>query len=362
MKVLFVNRSLNGGGSERAMTVIANYFANQGIETWMMLLCDEPHTYKVDQRINIVECFCPILGNKIRWHIDRIITIRKSIKEIKPDVIITFMWDINMNVILASIGLKCKVIASERCDPKNEPRKLIHFAMHFVLPMADYTIFQTEQVRGYYPKKIRKNSCVIPNAISDNIQEADRSNIVKKIVAVGRLTEQKNFSMLLNAFSNFSKEVTGYTLVIYGDGPLRKKLELEAKNLGISEYVIMPGYVNDVILKIRDAVMYINSSDYEGISNAMLEALAMGIPSICTDCPVGGAREIIKNGINGILVPIQEAECLSDAMIKIAENSDFADKLSKNALEVRHDYGIETIGKRWMEVYKYICHLNVDSD
>lgn len=352
MKVLFINRCLNGGGSERAMTLIANHFASKSIDTWMMLLSDEPHTYKVDHRINIVECFCPIAGNKLKWHVDRIVTIRKSIKKIKPDVIITFMWDINMNVILASIGLKCKIIASERCDPKNEPRKLIHFAMHFILPMADYTVFQTEQVRGYYPKSVWNKSCIIPNAISDSIPVPDRSNVEKKIVAAGRMTEQKNFSMLLQAFSQFCNEVKGYTLVIYGDGTLRNQLEHEAKKLGISEHVSMPGYVNDVNLKMRDAAMYINSSDYEGISNAMLEALAMGIPSICTDCPVGGAREVITDSVNGILVPVGEVEYLSEAMLKIANDNVLAENLSKNAIEVRYDYAIEIIGERWLKVCK----------
>lgn len=353
-KVLFVNHCLTGGGSEKAMTLIANYFASHNIDVTMLLLNEYERTYEVDNRIEIIECYCPIGKSKLIWHLKRIKTIRDALKESKATVVITFMWDINMNVILASWGLNKKIIASERCDPLHEHRKLIKFAINFILPLADFSVFQTEQVRSYYPKRIRKNSCVIPNALADNLPLPDRSNVENTIVAIGRMTEQKNFEMLLIVFSLFVQNFEKYKLIIYGDGPLRSRLQEQANSLGIAGKVFFPGYISDVNNKMKNAAMYVNSSNYEGISNAMLEAMAMGIPSICTDCPVGGAAMIIHNEINGLLVPVNDATAMLNAMYKVALSDELSSKMSKAGTEIRTTLNINVIGNKWLQLYKKI--------
>lgn len=353
-KVLFVNHCLTGGGSEKAMTLIANYFAECGMKVTMLLLTEAEKTYKIDARIKLIECYCPIEGNKLLWHIKRIRTIRDAIKKSGTKTIITFMWDINMNVILANVGLGKKIIASERCDPKHETRKLMKFAMNFILPYADYMVFQTEEVRKYYPKKVYAKSCVIPNALSDDIILPNRKQIEKKIVAVGRLTEQKNFSMLINAFYKFSLIHKEYKLIIYGEGPLRKQLEEKVKRLSLSDKVMMPGYISNVDEKMSNAAMYVNCSDYEGISNAMLEALALGIPTICTDCPIGGAKAMISNGINGILIPVGNEDELTNSMKKIVEDEEFATRLTNNAIEIKSTLSIDKIGNKWIQLLEKV--------
>lgn len=352
MKVLFVNNCLTGGGSEKAMTIIANYFVSQGIETVMIVLNERPRTYYVDERIKIIECYCPIEGNKLLWHFKRILTIRKELKKEGSKIIITFLWDINMNVILASFGLRKYIIASERCDPHNETRKLMKFAMWFVLPFADHTVFQTEIVRSYYPRHIQRKSSVIPNAVSDTVPYPDRSIIDKEIVAVGRLTAQKNFKMLIDAFEIFYKHHPEYILTIYGEGVLRNELEYYVKEKGLEESIRLPGYIYDLDNQIRYAAIFVNSSDYEGISNAMLEAMAMGIPCICTDCPVGGAAMVIQNNVNGILIPVGDTEALSAAMESLIENKNMAVDISNRASEIRKEYSSIEIGKRWLSLLK----------
>lgn len=351
-QVLFINHCLTGGGSEKAMTLLANYFVRQGIDTSMVLLNEHERTYTVDERINVIECYCPIQDNKLIWHFKRIKTIRDVLKSSNAKTVITFMWDINMNVILANWGLKKKIIASERCDPHHENRKLIKIAMNFVLPFADFSVFQTEQVRAYYPKRVQKKSCVIPNALADDLPPPDRSCVEHIVVAAGRMTEQKNFEMLINAFSRFTKKFAEYKLFIYGEGPLKIGLEQQAKSLGIADRVFFPGYVSDLKNKIRNAAMYVNSSDYEGISNAMLEAMAMGIPSICTDCPVGGAAMVIDDGINGLLVPPDDADAMLNAMCKIASSEEFANKISIAGAEIKEKLNIDIIGKEWLKIYE----------
>ncbi len=357
-EVLFINHCLTGGGSEKAMTLIANYFVKQGINTSMVLLNKQKRTYMVDERIHIIECYCPIQGNKWIWHLKRIKTIRDVLKKSKAKIVITFMWDINMNVILANWGLKKKIIASERCDPRHETRKLIKFAMNFILPFADFSVFQTEQVRNYYPKRVQKKSCVIPNALADDLPPPNRSTIEKTIVAIGRMTEQKNFEMLINVFSDFLRKFSEYYLIIYGDGPLRTKLQKQAQDLGIENKVFFPGYVSNINYRIKNASMYINSSNYEGISNAMLEAMAMGVPSVCTDCPVGGASMTISNEINGLLVPVNNANALLDAMCKIASSSKLSKKLSMASIQIRKTLNINAIGNDWLQIYKTMEEKN----
>ena len=351
-KVLFVNHCLTGGGSEKAMALIANYFATRGYEVEMLLLNEQPRTYSIDRRIKVTECYCPIERNKLIWHFNRIKTIRKAIKNCAAPTVITFMWDINMNVILACAGLGKKIIASERCDPHSEPRKLMWFAMNFVLPFADMTVFQTHMVQTYYPQRVQRRSVVIPNAISDNIPEPDRdpSKIRKEIIGVGRFTEQKNFEMLIKVFAEVYRKYSDYKLIIYGDGPLRTKYEEQIIRLGLSGVVSLPGYLQNVNERMRYAAIYVNSSNYEGISNAMLEAMAMGIPCVCTDCPVGGARMVIQNGVNGMLVPLGDDFEMIESIFNLLSHRDLYEKIQEESSKIRELLSIKKIGNEWVDL------------
>lgn len=358
MRVLFINNCLSGGGSERAMALLANYFVTKGIDASMMLLNDYPKVYQIDNRIKLIECYCPKSKNKIVQHVNRIRTIHKELKKIDAEIIITFMWNINMDVILANINCNKLIIASERCDPHHETKKLMGFALHFILPFADYTVFQTPLVKTYYPKRVQKKSIVIPNAISNNIPYVDWESKNKIIIAVGRLAEQKNYFMLLDAFELFHRKYSDYKLVIYGEGPLRNLIKQQIKAKGLTDSIEMPGYVKDVNDKMKQASIYVNCSNFEGISNAMLEALAMGLPCICTDCPVGGAAMIIKNKENGILIPVGDAFALAESLESIVEDSNFALKLSNEAKKIRNRYSMEVIGKKWINLCNEVWNLS----
>lgn len=354
-KVLFVNHCLSSGGSEKAMTLVANYFAEHGIDVTMILLNDEPKVYKVNDKINIEECYCPVEGNKIAWQYRRLHTIRDAVKRNNPDVIVTFMSENNARVIAATLGMGKYIVQSERCNPY-VVSKMVKLAMKTIMKKADYTVFQTQQAREFYPKKIQRKSTIIANALPENLPEINRNVINKKIIAVGRFSQQKNFELLINAFSIFSKNVPEYRLVIYGDGPLRESLEKQVSLLGINESVKLPGYISNVIEELSDAAMYISTSNYEGISNAMLEAMAMGVPCICTDCPVGGARDMIVSDYNGILIPVGDEQRLVEAMTKIAGDDELASKISRHAVEIREKCSMDSIGKLWMEACK--CDFN----
>lgn len=352
MRILFINRSLNGGGSEKAMSLLANEMVNQGYDITMMLLDNEPKTYFLDERIKLIECYCPVRGNKLVWHVKRIISIRKAIRKIPVKYIISFMWDVNMNVILASFGLKKSVIVSERCDPRREPRKLINFAMLFVLPHAYHTVFQTEEVQRCYPKSVQKRSTVIPNIVCVKQRASEIAERKPEIVAIGRLTEQKNYPMLLKAFAEFHNLYPEYVLRIFGTGNLLEVLTKQAADLGIIDSVVWEGYCASVLDKIKSSRVYVNTSDFEGISNAMLEAMALGLVCICTDCPVGGARLAIKDHEDGILIPVGDQNRLTLALGAVAKDKELEKMLSYNAIISSKRFSSKKISSMWINILR----------
>ncbi len=353
-KILFVNASLTGGGSERVMTTLANYLADNGFQVTMIIVRNRERTYELNSKVNDVQLTYKN-NNKFYILYKRIYEIRKIIKQLNPDTIISFMTDINFFTILSCINLKKRVIISERAHPLlinvNEKKPLyIRILKKILYPLADNIVFQTKFAKSCYPLKIQRKSCIIPNPISPDLPNVYEGLRKKVIVAAGRLSEEKNFSMLISAFYEVSKIHKDYKLIIYGRGHMLGELKLLRKKLNLEEKVKFPGYVDNLMERIKNAAIYVSSSDFEGISNSMLEALAMGIPSICTDCPVGGAAMVIENNKNGILIPAGDVTALRDAMLKMIEDSEFANLLSIEAVKVRQKYDVSKICKRWIDI------------
>lgn len=350
--VLFVNLRLSGGGSEKVMAMLANSYADTGIPTQMLLLKDDEKVYPVSKRVEVIECYCPHEKSKLLWHIKRFITLRKAIRKSGADTVISFMWDINMKVILACLGLGKHVIVSERADPcRVQRQRSMKFAQKWIFPHADVMVFQTKLAMEAYPANIQKKGVVIPNPMElEKLKPCAFSDRKRVVVAAGRFTEQKNFEMLIQAFAIFAESYPEYRLVIYGDGPLRKQYEALITQLRLSDRVVMPGFAPDVTEKMRDAMIYASSSNFEGISNAMLEAQALGIPSVCTDCPVGGAAMTITNGINGILVDVGNYKMMAEAFQRIEDDPVFAKSLSENEIINAKRFSIDEICREWLEL------------
>ena len=163
----------------------------------------------------------------------------------------------------------------------------------------------------------------------------------------------KNHKMLIEAFSIFEKRFPMYTLHFYGKGPLEADLKNYAIKLGVLNKIVFHGFTNRVDEKIRHSGMFVLSSNYEGISNSMIEALALGLPVISTDCPIGGSKMYIEDGVNGLLVPVGNCEKLAEAMGKIAEDTKLTQKMSENAQKVRVNYSIRRIADLMLEAAKY---------
>ena len=172
----------------------------------------------------------------------------------------------------------------------------------------------------------------------------------KTVVSFGRFEEQKNYKMLIEAFAEFLKKHNDYKLVLYGKGSLETELKKRVTELGINKKVDFAGFCPNVHECILNAAMFVLPSNYEGLSNSMLEAMAIGLPVICTDCPPGGAREYITNKVNGILVPVGNVHKTCEAMCYMAEYEDEANKMGKQASELREKLSSNTVCKLWEQV------------
>lgn len=219
---------------------------------------------------------------------------------------------------------------------------------------ADGIVFQTKNAAKFYCKSNRhiKDYVIIPNAIRNKYQIKTVTKRRKVIVAVGRLTAQKNYELLISAFYEFQKKYGGYELEIYGEGKLESKLKKKTKKLKIDNKVHFKGFVKNVSDKIYDAEMYILASNYEGIPNSLIEAMSIGVPVISTNCDGGGAELLINNGVNGILIEKNNVEQMIKAMTYYIAYPEIAKKYSEAAKYSIRKFNPDVIYDRWEEYIK----------
>ncbi len=349
-KVAFViNKVTLSGGAERVICTLASEFSRRGIDTTIITLQNTECGYSLDENVKIWAAKANGRISVIR-NFARNLTMRKYIKEQNFDIVISFITVRNIQTILFTRGLKSKIIISERIFPATikQPKKLLS---KIIYPMADGFVFQTEQARKCFGGKVRKKGCIIYNPLKEDLPYADRTKN-KYIVTIGRLTSQKNHKLLIRAFEKFIQTHPDYELRIYGNGPLKEELDNFVNQLGISKNVRLMGAVENVTEHIKDAAMFVLSSDYEGMPNVLAEAMAMGLPCVSTDCLGGGAAALIENEKNGLLVPCCDTEQLHIAMEKIITDTEFSYKLSGNGKLHREQLSVENIASQWLDY----CH------
>lgn len=349
-KILFVGASLGGGGSERVMTIIANALFLQGNDVKIIRLFDNKVDYKIEDGIQ-TEYIGNDISNPYTKKIKLVKSLRKKINNYKPDTIISFLTTCNVISILAAMGKNINVIVSERNDPNNNVKT--NFAAkvrNIIYSFADCLVCQTQDAINYFPKKIQKKSVVIPNPINESLPNVYLGQRKKNIVMVCRLNKQKNIPMALYSFEEFYKDYPDWTLDIYGDGNEKENLLRLAQQLESKNNIKFHGFTKNVIDKISSCGIYLSTSDYEGISNSMLEAIAMGIPSVVTDCPIGGAKMIIENGVNGIMIPVNKTDECIKALKSLASGTQILAPSEKTAFELREKYSVNKILNYWYDL------------
>lgn len=353
----FVITSMHRDGAERVMSLIVNASARMGYETHLILLSDPTVDYALDERVNVIK-ISELIGQKtgrLSSIYKRYAILKKKIIDINPDAVLSFLTMCNIYTAFALRKKKIPVIVSERNDPGKEcSGKIRRLVRRIAYRYADGFVFQTNDARAYFSKKIQKRSTVIPNPVKNDLPYAQKSEKENKIVAAARLSAQKNYPLMLRAFKRFACDYPDYKLHIYGDGNLKESLIALSQELNISEKVAFEGNVIDLHERIKDAKMFVLSSDYEGISNSLLEAMAMGLPCISTDCPCGGSRMLIEDGVSGLLTPVGDEAAFYRAMKKLAENEELAQTVSNNALKAREIYSEKTILKKYFDYFDLI--------
>lgn len=346
MRVGFIIGDLsNPGGGERVVVNLANYIVSKN-ENAIIFHYGKSSKYFIDERVEIVS-----IANSERKWLFRKIQRLNGLLEIKKkndlDILFTFGWGPSIYGALIC-GDKIPFIASERIDPLSEPKiKLFRILRNYAYKRAKVLVCQTDDAARYFHTF---NTRIILNPVKDNLPQRYSGKRRKAIVNFCRFTKQKNLTLLIKAFWAFGNNHNDYELELYGYGPMKEELIELAGRLGIEKRIKIFPFSEDVHKKIVDASMFVSSSIYEGLSNSMLEAMTIGLPVICTDCPIGGARMVIKDHVNGIIVPSNDYEKMAKAMEEIADNEWLAVQLSERASAVRESLSIDTISKEWYEL------------
>lgn len=330
---LFVVPSLADGGAERVVSVLSSELAKKIDKVSILIYWDTDFNYQVNDKVNIINLSG---GNKKAYAkmsiASRLKKMRLVIKEEKPDVIIPFLPHVCLHVGIATLGLDCTVIQTVRNNPKSSPNsKIRRFIRDLQIRFSKCTIVQNEEQLEYFPESWRKKIHILPNPINEDFLNIEYEGSEKfQAVAVGRLTEQKNFPLLINAFSSFAKKHIDVSLSIYGDGALKDELNKLIKKNKMEKQIFLMGRTDNLPYILAHSSVFIMSSNFEGMPNSLMEAMAVGIPVISTDCPTG-PKELIGDNERGLLVSMDNKELLIQAIQSILLRNSEALKRSYKA-------------------------------
>lgn len=354
MNILFVTYSLGNGGSERVISRLSSRLSSENNHVSILSLTDTYNDYYKNTNINLIT-LNRSSSSKYKLILDNIRKIHDYISHIMPDVVISFDSPVNIQVLLASFGLKTKIILSERNDPVNYPPSHIYRLLRKALyPFSNGYVFQTDEQKDYFPKQWHRRSTVIGNPLPDSLPSAYTGKRKDVIVCVSRLTQQKNIPNLIKAISLLPDSLKKYKVNIYGRGDELSNLQSLANKYGISDRCCFMGFSTSLLSEIRDASLFVLPSNYEGMPNALLEAMSIGLPCVSTDCPSGGPRSIINPYKNGLLVPVNNPVALSKAIETLLSNKKLAEELGKQASKIKVEYNINIISDKWIKFIKYI--------
>lgn len=343
-KVVVTCGTLSCGGAERVLSILSKYFADHFDSVEYVLWRNQPIFYPIDNRVKITN-----ITTKPKTSVKDIFAFRKHIKHTNPDVIISFLTPFNMLTELATMGMNIKVVVAERNDPNVVPGGLIvKWLRNILYQRSSGILAQTEYAKSCFKGRLFSKTKVIYNPIlMDKGVVGSGLKMVKEnlFVSIGRLTSQKDQKTMIKAFSVFIEKHPEYKLVIYGEGELRKELEKCIETLGLEGKVLLPGQTTDVWNMAKGAKAFLLSSLYEGLSNAMIEALCLGLPVISTK--VAGATDLIKDGVNGYLVDIKDSCAIAEAMDRIVDMYP-NDDLGRNAVAVYDLLTVEKISQEWI--------------
>lgn len=366
--IAFLTLSMCKGGAERVIANMCNEYLVHRYRVTIITCMNRPLEYELHEKIQVIAVDNnaeEAKQNMAARFLRRRSRLGKILGELSPDILLCFLPEPNM--LACSLkrpwrlrnSLRFPVIISVRNDPVREYKSRVRYLMMRALyPRADGYVFQTQGAMDYFSfsKHMTDTACVIPNPLSRAFLNYPRAGKrVKKIVSVGSLSRQKNQRLLIDAFAEIHEKYPEYVLEICGEGMLRKELQSYLNEKGLSCRVSLTGQVDTIAEQIYDASLFVMSSDYEGMPNALIEAMALGLPCISTDCPCGGPRFLIKDKVNGRLVPVGDVEKLSAAMEELLSSPVQAEQMGEQARKIQERLHPDVINKTWDDyIRKYL--------
>lgn len=292
----------------------------------------------------------------IRNNLRRLRRVRHAIAASTPEVTISFLDQTNILVLTATRGLKVPVVVAEHIDPAQQPLGRIWGALRrWRYPRAAAVVVLTKSARDYFPANIQRRTRIIPNPIVVDAPERLPSRETEAnsgfiLIAAGRLIEQKGFDLLLRAFGEIAPRHPVWSLTIYGEGPQRSELERLRDELGLRSSVCLLGPTRRLHQELAAADLFVLSSRYEGFPMVLCEAMAVGLPVVSFDCP-SGPREIVRDGVDGLLVPRQDVPALAAALDRLMGNCDERSRLAACAPEVLDRFGRDRVLQEWDRLF-----------
>jgi len=375
MRLTLVITSLGRGGAERTTSVLANAWASRGNEvTLITLIKDDVPAYALHPEINLRQLrvrggTALNLVHGIIRQLKSVRVLRRAIHESRPDLIISVMDISNILTLFATRGASAPVIIVEQTYPEYYPIGWTWETLRrLVYRRADMLVSTSKPMMEWLRQKTKANACVIPNPIDlpstqsrsphDCLLQSDSG---RTIIGMGRLVPEKGFDLLLQAFSRIASGHPDWSLKIVGEGVLREALQEQSVNLGVASRVEFVGWLQDPFSALRAADLFVFSSRFEGFGNALCEAMACGLPVISFDCP-SGPGEIIRHGIDGILVPPEDVDALSATMDRLMGDAQERAHLAARAPEVIMRFGLERILGLWDQLFVRLLPKTPDID
>lgn len=355
MKIGFYINVIGGGGAERVVANLANQFSEDNDEVIVITSIRHEHEYHLNESIMRYNLEEEEIQGRFKKNLSRIKKIRNIVKNERMDILISFMAEPNYRAIIATIGLKTKCLISIRNDPNREYAGWIGKLLgQHLLPLADACVFQTPEAQAWFPARLQNKSTIIPNAVKKEFFNIKRKRIPGLVVTCGRLTSQKNHKLLISAFCQVASEYPEVTLQIYGEGELREQLQALINSTQFSSRIKLMGATNNVPEVLSKADIFVLSSDYEGMPNALMEAMAAGVACISTDCPCGGSRMLIKSEKTGILIKANDKQGMIDALKSLLSDVDTNMNMGFEARKQALSFKPEKVFEMWKAYIRII--------
>lgn len=354
MKVCVLINQIHEGGAERVACTLLNNFISNGVESHLITTKRYEQEYELSgevKRHNLSDVLK--LKNRLSKNFKMTKAIKKYCLKNNIDCLISFMAESNFRAILATKNTGINTIISIRNDPKEEYKSLIYklFAKK-LFKKANRIVFQTPDAMNYFNNKIQSKGVIIANPINDKFlkQDVDLSKKADGFVTSGRLVEQKNHKLLIDAFCLIKDKVRD-DLVIFGEGPLRHELEQYIANKNLSNRVYLKGQCYNLETELQKYKTFVLSSDFEGMPNSLMEAMALGMICISTDCPCGGPRYLFDGNKYGSLCNVKDIEALSELMLQASLNNDAINERVKTRNRAK-EFSTHNICDKWIEIVK----------